>query len=247
MAAKQFKSPEHQWRLVLAAAIFCCGVEGSFAETTPTGESQPSAAVTAPSTTAGPATLPDAKAEPASVAHVQGFRSAKFGMTEADVRAAIAKDFSLKSDAIKTTKNASEQTQILSARLPELLPGGGSADIAYVFGYKTKALIQVTLVWSKGTDPKITPDQLVANADMLRASFTDQGYRPETVVVNTPTKAGFIAFQGQDADAHTTVLMLQGTSAADKDQKIFTATSLILLYIADAKHPDIFKLTPGQF
>src|SRR5262245_28899360 len=45
----------------------------------------------------------------ASAAQVTGFRSATFGMSEQDVRAAIAKDFGVKPDAIKAETNPSEQ------------------------------------------------------------------------------------------------------------------------------------------
>ncbi|RTM13218.1 MAG: hypothetical protein EKK33_12580, partial [Bradyrhizobiaceae bacterium] len=83
---------------------------------------------------------------------IDGFRSAKFGMSEADVRAAMAKDFNAKSEAIKAQDNAAELTHSILLSVPELLPNGGTAELSYVFGYKSKSLIQVGAVWSKGTD-----------------------------------------------------------------------------------------------
>ena len=74
---------------------------------------------------------------------VEGFRSAKFGMNEADVRSAIGKDFGLKPEAIKTQDNPAELTHSLLVTVPDLLPNGGGAEVSYVFGYKSKSLIQV--------------------------------------------------------------------------------------------------------
>jgi hypothetical protein len=79
----------------------------------------------------------------APTVEVTGFRSAKFGMSEADVRAAIVKDFAVKPDAIRAETNASEQTRVLLVKVPDVLPGGGSAEVSYVLGFKSKTLIQV--------------------------------------------------------------------------------------------------------
>ena len=41
---------------------------------------------------------------------IDGFRSAKFGMAESDVRQAMVKDLGVKADAIHVTRHPSEQT-----------------------------------------------------------------------------------------------------------------------------------------
>ena len=61
---------------------------------------------------------------------IDGFRSAKFGMNEADVRAAMTKDFNAKPDAIKSQDNASELTHSILLSVPELLPNGGTAELS---------------------------------------------------------------------------------------------------------------------
>ncbi len=35
---------------------------------------------------------------------------------------------------------------MLLVKVPDLLPGGGTAEISYVFGYQSKKLIQVSVV-----------------------------------------------------------------------------------------------------
>ena len=49
---------------------------------------------------------------------VMGFRSAHFGMNEADVRAVIQKDFKLKPETIQLEENKAEQTHALVVQAP---------------------------------------------------------------------------------------------------------------------------------
>jgi hypothetical protein len=178
---------------------------------------------------------------------IDGFRSAKFGMNETDVRAAMAKDFNPKPDAIKIQDNASELTRSLLLSAPELLPNGGTAELSYVFGYKSKSLIQVGAVWSKGTDAAMTPEKLFSNANILRAHFMGEGFKPDSIAVNMPVAGGIVMFRGSDAKDRSVILLLQGTFETKENNRVLTPTSLLLFYVADAKSPDIFKLPPGQF
>jgi hypothetical protein len=81
----------------------------------------------------------------AVTAEVEGFRSTKFGMTEADVKVAIANDFGIKGAAVHEQPNAGERTKVLLVKVADLLPGGGTVEISYVFGYRTKKLIQISV------------------------------------------------------------------------------------------------------
>ena len=181
-------------------------------------------------------------------ADVSGFRSAKFGMSENDVKNAIAKDFNLKGDAINTNTNPSEQTKILTIKAPDVLPGGGMAEVSYVFGFKSKTLIQVGVAWSKATDDKMTPEQLFSNSTVLRTHFLSAGYKPDTVATNMPINGGVLMFRGSDVKDRTTMLILQGTFAqGEKDQRILTPNALVLFYVADAKSPDVYRLPAGSF
>lgn len=181
-------------------------------------------------------------------ASVDGFRSAKFGMGEAEVKGIIAKEFGLKGDAIREQPNAGERTKALLIKVPGLLPGGGTAEVSYIFGYQTKKLIQVSVSWSKATDEKMTPEQLFSNSSVLRSHFLSEGFKPESIATNMPLNNGLLMFRGSDAKDRTTMMILQGTfSQGEKDQRILTPTALMLFYIADAKAPDIYRLPPGSF
>ncbi|MDP1582084.1 MAG: hypothetical protein Q8M18_01520 [Bradyrhizobium sp.] len=184
----------------------------------------------------------------ATQANVEGFRSARFGMSEAEVKAAIMKDFGVKADAIRDQPNPGERTKVLVVKVPDLLPGGGAAEASYVIGYQSKKLIQVSIAWSNAIDDKMTPEQLFSNSSVLRSHFVGEGFKPDTVATNMPINGGILMFRGSDAKDRTVMLVLQGTLAQGQgDQRVLTPTGLLLFYIADAKAPDVYRLPPGSF
>jgi len=192
-------------------------------------------------------------ATPAEQAHVDGFRSAKWGMIDAQVKAAIRADFNIADDKIKHTENLAEKTQVLTIAVPDLLEGAGMAQVSYIFGYTSKKLIQVNALWGTAADPQATPDKIVAAADQLRLLFLDSGYDPATVTANAKMADGSIlVFQGQDSDKHTTLLRLAAgaTTPPAKDGKPgkpVEVTALSLSYILDAREPDIYRVKKGLF
>lgn len=188
------------------------------------------------------------QAAPVSDFVSDGFRSAKYGMSETEVRAAIAADFGIKGDAVAATTNTAERTQLLTISVPGLLPDGGTAQVSYVFGYASKGLIQVGVSWSAATDPSIDAAKLHANGDVLVAYFAAAGYVPETIRTGVVLESGILLFRGEDKDGHATILLLNGDYSDGGDaQKILKPTSLALLYAANSANPDIFKIDRGQF
>lgn len=203
---------------------------------------------------AAPAAEPEAPAAAAPVAqplHVEGFRSSHWGMTEAQVKSAIAKDFRIAPDRIKSEENLAERTQVLTVLVPDLLEGAGAARVSYIFGYTTKKLIEVNILWGSAIDPQIAPEKIVAAADQLRRLLVDSGYEPRSIVSNARMNDGeVLVFKGEDADKHTTILRLAAAHEAPRHggaKKPTTATALALSYILDAQNPDIYRLKKGQF
>jgi hypothetical protein len=197
------------------------------------------------------ATATPSESEPVEHAKVEGFRSARWGMDAAQVKAAIHKDFGVPSDKVKTEENAAERTTVLTIAVNDLLEGAGPSRISYILGYKTKKLIQATVLWGTPVDPQAQPEKIVAAANQLRQLFLDSGYQPDTVVTNARMTDGTIlVFQGQDADKHTTVLRLANIPAPTKGLKTEgTGGSVVLSlsYTLDSRSPDIFRLKKGQF
>lgn len=164
------------------------------------------------------------------------------------MRLAITKDFGVRKTTIHKSENLSDRTSVLTVRVPDVLSGGGTAEIAYVFGYASKRLTQISIVWSRGTDKAMTVERLLANAESLRAYFQSQGYDPKSIASNVPVRDGILLFRGADADGHTTALMLHGTATAAADKTAsFTPNALFLFYVANPKAPDVFKIQAGRF
>jgi hypothetical protein len=182
------------------------------------------------------------------VAVVDGFRSAKFGMTEAEVRDAIAADFGIAGDDVVEGENTAERTRLLTVSVSNLLPEGGVAQVAYVFGHRSGGLIQVGISWSRTTDPEMTEARLQANADVLLSYFQGIGYDPSSIRTGLAVDNGVLLFRGEDAQGHSTMLLLQGQfSEGDGGSRLLTPHTLALLYAADSENPDIFVIEPGQF
>ncbi len=94
-------------------------------------------------------------------ARITGFRSALWGMTPAEVRAAIARDFTAARVSAAVRDPATGNSAII-APMASLVPGPGPAAISYVFGASTGRLIHVNLDW---TVKSPTPAQRIAVRD----------------------------------------------------------------------------------
>jgi hypothetical protein len=64
---------------------------------------------------------------------ITGYRSAVFGMSEAETRAAIAADFGVAANDIRRATHDLQKTTILAIAVKGLVPGSGRAEISYVF------------------------------------------------------------------------------------------------------------------
>ena len=84
---------------------------------------------------------------PKEVAIVEGFRSAKFGMTEDAIYGAIEKDFDIPRGSVEKTENLIDKTTSLTVTVPKLLQEGGQARVFYIIGYRNKKLIQINVIF----------------------------------------------------------------------------------------------------
>ena len=180
---------------------------------------------------------------------ISGFRRAEFGMTEPQVRHAIASDFNLPASAISEAENVLQHTQVLSVAVPNLVPGGGTAAVSYVFGYQTHRLIEVNILWSAQIDPKITPAMLYQNGESLQQYFAAEGFPADRSTGNVATSNGILLFRASDTSGNAVLLILSGAMTKDSktDKSILSPEALPLAYAADPLHPDIFQLSKGSF
>jgi len=212
-------------RLTLLAATLSCGLGGpiAHADGTDTGAS------------AGPT--------------IDGFRGAKFGMTESQVRGAIEAAFNLPASAITQTENQIQHTAVLSAQVPNLVPGGGTAAVSYVFGYQSHKLMEVNILWAPEIDPKTTPAMLYQNGESLQQYFAGEDFPPQRSTGNIATPDGVLLFRATDLTGNALLLILSGNITKDPKagKTILNPSALTLAYAADPAHPDVLQLAKGSF
>ena len=184
-------------------------------------------------------------------AQIEGFRQARFGMSEEQVRQAIRKDFPGAAAKLTSALHPSEKTTVLSLSVADLLPHTGNARISYILGYRSKKLSQVNVVWS--SDGTTGGDETVVGiANSLRDYFTSENFKPDSVVVNHQLAANTIlVFRGSDDRKRTILLVLSGVAAAARSEEKKAPKppplTLELSYIEDAAHPDVFRIGKDQF
>jgi hypothetical protein len=184
-------------------------------------------------------------------ATIDGFRQARFGMSEEQVRQAIRKDFPGAGAKLSSAVHPSEKTTILSLTATDLLPHTGKARISYILGYHSKKLIQVNILWS--SDGTADGDEaVVGTANALRDYFASETFRQDSVVANRQLAENTIlVFRGSDDQKRMVLLVLAGVAASarseGKKEPRPPPLTLELSYIEDAAHPDIFKIGKGQF
>jgi hypothetical protein len=226
--------------VVVVALLAVIAASPVLAQQAPPKSSPPKAAAPAPE-------KPAEKTEQgAETAKVDGFRSANFGMTEQQVRNAIRKDFGLSGDKVSADEQA-DKTTVLSITVPEkdLLPDIGPARVSYVFGFKSKKLMQVSLAWG-APGHEVSGEKLGAAAGSLRDFFLTQNFPAENRVVNGQASDGsVVVFRGVDAQKRTVLLRVIGGKPEGENQK--PQFAMRLDYVLDIQNMDVFKISKGQF
>ena len=184
---------------------------------------------------------------------VAGFRSARFGMSEQDVRAAMAKDLGVKPADIASSVNPVEGTTVLTAKAATLDPGPGPAVVAYILGYTSKKLIQVNVIW--GDQPGADPNAMIGAGERLAHYFAGYTWNKDTTRAGIPVGPNTVVlFSGEDAKTGAVRLILDGVKyQMQRDGKESTSPDpkgppkVLINYIADRDNPDVAKIPKGQF
>jgi hypothetical protein len=189
--------------------------------------------------------------KPGPPAVIEGFREARFGMNEEQVKQAIRKDFPEAAGKLARAIHPTEKTIVLSLTVADLLPHSGNARISYILGHRSKKLGQVNIVWS--SDGSTAGDEtIVGTANSLRDYFLAEKFKPDSVVANHQLAPdAILVFRASDEQKRTILLVLSGVAAAaradDKKAPKPPPLSLELSYIEDPAHPDVFRIGRGQF
>jgi hypothetical protein len=116
--------------------------------------------------------------------NIKGFRSSLFGMNEQSVYRAIATDFKMDKNKVIKEENLPEKTTSLSISVPNLFSIGGTASIGYILGYKSKKLIEVSILWGYGATENVVWEELFSMANYLRVHFMKKQYKKKGLVAN---------------------------------------------------------------
>lgn len=206
------------------------------------------------------APLSPARAQELPKYEVTGFRDARFGMTEQDVRAVITRSLGVKPADIAGSTNPVEGTTVLTIRVASLDPVPGPAQVAYIFGYTSKKLIQVNVIWGDDKPKDQTKDQsdpnaLVTAGTRLERYFAGFAWRKDAARGGIPVGENTVVlFSGEDdkkgavrliADGVRYQMQREGNQTTSPEPK--GPPKLIINYIADRENPDIAKIEKGKF
>lgn len=208
----------------------------------------------APSPASAPATASAASAsepgQPVASHRVTGFRSARFGMDEDELRAAIARDFGAAADALQVTGHPTEGTRALVLRLAALEPGPGAATISYLLGATSHRLIHVNVVWSTGNAPDEAQRQRMVEAGgQLARYFQQLGWRPGATTSRlAPDGSHAVLFAGVDPRDAALELRISGVQVQRLGQPAIAPRGPAVLrvaYFATSAGGDIEASPPG--
>jgi len=183
-------------------------------------------------------------------AQVEGFRTARFGMTVDEVMEAIHKDFAIAAGEVGRELHPTEKTQSLWVPVDDLVPESGPARVYYIFGFKSRQLIQVNITWGRSvTEERVEPDKIVATANQLRDHFIRKDFEAEGLVANAPLGEGVIlVFRGTDSKGRMVVLLLSNTPSEPADEDTpHENIHLRLSYISNPENPDVFRIKQDDF
>ena len=180
-------------------------------------------------------------------ANISGFRSAKFGMKMEAVKQAIHKDFGIFDSKIDAISHPTEQTQSLGISIDKLLPQSGKSRAVYVFGYKSKRLMQVNILMGHPVDTDITPQQVVDSGNLLGNHFFKKQYLEDGLVAHARLNDGSVLiFRGKDQKGRMALLRLSNPQANEGNKEDLKIT-LTLSYIEKPEQPDAFQLKEDDF
>jgi hypothetical protein len=142
---------------------------------------------------------------------VTGFRDARFGMTESDVRAAARSSFGARDDEMTVVANAIDGTTKLIVHVPMLEPGLGEGRVEYFFGFRSQTLIQVNVVWGADTNPPRNNSAMIAGAARLQRYLLGFAWANRSVRAGIPIDdSAVLLFSGSDSKNGTVSLVIEG-------------------------------------
>jgi hypothetical protein len=130
---------------------------------------------------------------------VTGFREARFGMTEPQVREIAKNSFRVDDGQMTLTTDVVSGTVKLIVHAQALEPGLGEGRIEYLFGFTEHKLFQVNVVWGLDTNPPLNNTGMIAGAVRLQRYFAGFAWASRSVRTAVPIdERSILLFSGND-------------------------------------------------
>lgn len=169
--------------------------------------------------TTSPGAVDAGDPDDSNLAEIDGFRSAVFGMTQDEVLAAIAEDHGIAEEDVAREANRLERTESLVVLVENLLPDSGPAAVVYIFGYQTRTLIQVDVLWGAPVDEDFQSDTLMLTGRTLQQFFSEQRYAEGSAFANVMLSDGtLVLFNGSDEQGRQATLSLVTREATEPEE-----------------------------
>lgn len=180
---------------------------------------------------------------------IDGFRSAKFGMNEKQVRQAIAKDFKAYESTLKERVSFVKKNKVLVINNSNLLERGGEAEIRYILRHKSNKLIQVSIEWGGGVNDNFSPTEVLDVANALRDHFLKKRYEKLEALNRTLSASRMLVFRAHDEKGRTIILGLTSPKPKGEETKKDARKniSLVLYYELKPKISNTTDIKKGEF
>jgi hypothetical protein len=198
---------------------------------------------------------PDASMAQGALYDVNGFRGARFGMTEQEVRAAARDAFGAKDDEMTVTVHPTDGTTKLIVHVLMLEAGLGEGRVEYFFGYKSRRLIQINVAWGLDTNPPLNNSAMIAAAARLQRYFLGFTWAKQSVRAGVPIDdRAVLVFSGDDKRSGTVSVVLEGVRYDIGPNGVvryyperLSPPRLIVSYVADRAEADVRTVGRGAF
>jgi len=183
---------------------------------------------------------------------VTGFREARFGMTEFEVRQVARKSFGLDDDRMTLTGDRVTGASKLIVHVQDLEPGLGEGRVEYLFGYQR--LFQVNVVWGLDTNPQF--DNLAMLEGALRLQRYFLGFTWQSRSAQSGVLLGDRAirlFGGVDTRKRSVSLTIEDVLYEPVSGNIrmvpetSVPTILTVSYVDDGQEGDVDRITRSEF
>jgi hypothetical protein len=189
---------------------------------------------------------------------LEGFRSAQFGMSKDEVRAAIAKDFPEVARAVKEVANDVDATTALAIKPANLKPAPGEPTITYIFGKDSKRLIHVNVVWFLDVKQAGTQrEELVRAGLKLVDYFQTLNWAGNRALAGVPVgRNSVVMFLAKDEKGSALEVRADGIAYEERQSVAQTPLAarvptgparLRVAYSRNPDQPDVNVVKPGQF